>query len=80
MRKPIVFSTVEDYWNSKYSGFLTLRLYTNAVQMKICIHNINLANVNGKEQKGKQTPTCSDSHIKLIIRPEPVMTLYLNLD
>lgn len=48
------------------------------VQMKICIHNINLANMNGKEQKRKQTPTLPGSCIMLIIRPEPVMTL--NLD
>ena len=78
MRKPIVFGTVEDYWNSKYSGFLTLRLCTNMVQIKICIHNINLANMNGEEQKRKQTPTFPGSCIMLIIRPEPVMTL--NLD
>lgn len=73
-------STVEDYWNSKHSGFLTLGLYTNTVQMKICIHNINLANMNGEEQKGKQTAVFLGSHAVLIIRPEPVVTLYLNLD
>lgn len=48
--------------------------------MKICIHNINLANMNGEEQKGKQTAVFLGSHAVLIIRPEPVVTLYLNLD
>lgn len=49
------------------------------VQMQICKHNINLASVNGKEQKAKQTPTFPENHM-LIIRPEALMTLYLNLD
>lgn len=71
---------VEDYWNSKYSGFLTSRLCTIMVQMQICKHNVNLASVNGKEQKAKQTPTFPGYDRMLIIRPEAVMTLYLNLD
>lgn len=50
------------------------------VQMKNCMHSINLANVNGKEQKGKQTAAFPTRLIMLIIRPESVMTLYLNLD
>lgn len=48
--------------------------------MKICIHSINLANVNGKEQKGKQTAAFPPRLVMLIIRPEPVMSPYLNLD
>lgn len=75
-----MFGAVEDYCNSKYSGSLTSRLHTNMVQMQICKHNINLASVNGKEQKAKQTPTFPENPRMLIVRPEAVMTLYLNLD